>query len=901
MWKLIIREIAARKTRFAAATVAVMLGVAFLSLTLGVKNLAMNALAQAETATLNADLYAAGPPVKHANPLDLAARGPIDASQAEVIEAVEGTAHAAPIFEGEAVLLDAHKRPLTWGFSSTRVRGAYAFPPGPTLREGRLPSGETEVMLEESTAQRAGLKVGSEATLIWGGTVHRMQIVGIASFDAPLGIATMAFVDAKPAKTWFSPESRVKLIGIKASASANLQAVKERIQEAVGPDATIVEGVKLRAEHAAAAERAVGFVNTLVLWFVALALLAGGFLIANTFGILVTSRYRALGLLRAVGYGAPALRRLVLGQALIVGVLGSALGVALGGGLTAVLRAVLAGRGWLVDSWFSVSSLVALVFAFLAGVVTTVLAGVAPAWRAGRIPPLSALELGAPTGEKPVRIRVLVGAGLLAVAAGGTGFGLWLSAQTWDWTVVLVLAVSGIVGLGGLLAILAWLLGRVAAVLALMARGLNLLPVRLALQNLGRYPRRATLGCAALVIGVAIATAGGVLADSARASLRVGTVHEVQTDLVVASLQPSTSLEKVVRLVRDVPGVSEAKAGVIGAPVWLRLGGGAGGAGDAAAAGTGAGADASVAGLAGAGGAGVSTGLVDTGFVGGAGAVAVADGSGGAGVHEVPALGISPADLRTTLRLQVDAGSVSGLERGDALVNTRTARAGGWKLGDSITITGPLGIYSTKIGGFVTSSLIQADVFLDAQYLRQISAPEQVTRQFIFVNVAGDATGVKQRIQKVLDPYYVFTVMAPHELAAVTAAPSANIVLVMHALLGFSVVIALLGVMNTLILAGLERRATYRLLRVIGMKPREVGAMVRWEAFFLALLGALIGWGAGMVLGLTWRFALRHEGLALVSVPWLAQGGLIGVAVILAVVAAILPARQSVRRAVRDT
>ncbi|WP_252865278.1 ABC transporter permease [Mobiluncus mulieris] len=206
------------QTRFAAAVVAVMLGVAFLSLTLGVKNLAMNSLAQAETATLNADLYAAGPPVKHANPLDLAARGPINVSQAEVIEAVEGTAHAAPIFEGEAVLLDAHKRPLTWGFSATRVRGAYAFPPGPTLKEGRLPSGKTEVMLEESTAQRAGLKVGSQATLIWGGTVHRMQIVGIANFDAPLGIATMAFVDAKLAKTWFSPESRVKLIGIKASA-----------------------------------------------------------------------------------------------------------------------------------------------------------------------------------------------------------------------------------------------------------------------------------------------------------------------------------------------------------------------------------------------------------------------------------------------------------------------------------------------------------------------------------------------------------------------------------------------------------------------------------------------------------------------------------------------------------
>lgn len=148
-----------------------------------------------------------------------------------------------------------------------------------------------------------------------------------------------------------------------------------------------------------------------------------------------------------------------------------------------------------------------------------------------------------------------------------------------------------------------------------------------------------------------VATADGVLADSARVSLRVSTIHEVQTDLVIASLRPSTSLEKVVRLIQDVPGVSEAKAGAISAPIWLRLGGGAtgdtSGSGDM---------------TAGVSGAGVNMGLAATGSGGVTGAVAATGDSDGLRIHKVPALGISPAGLYTTLRLHADTGSVTSLE-----------------------------------------------------------------------------------------------------------------------------------------------------------------------------------------------------------------------------------------------
>lgn len=144
-------------------------------------------------------------------------------------------------------------------------------------------------------------------------------------------------------------------------------------------------------------------------------------------------------------------------------------------------------------------------------------------------------------------------------------------------------------------------------------------------------------------------------------------------------------------------------------------------------------------------------------------------------------------------------------------------------------------------------------------------------------------------------------VMAPHELAAVATAPTTDIVLVIRVLPGSSAVIALLRMISTLTLAGLEHRVAYRLLRVIGMKPRGMGAMVRWEAFFLALLGVLAGRDIGMVLGLTWRLALRYEGLALISVSRLVQDGPIVAVVVLAIIATILPTRQSACRLVMDT
>ena len=662
MWKIIWREITRRGYRFFPTVFAVVLGIMFLTATLGITDLMTDAAKSSVTATLSGDLYAVAPPMKDAAAGDLEARGNISDELVPIIEAVDGVAHAAPRFEGQAVLLDQDKRPVSMGLTPTLVRGVFPYPPGPEVASGRLPQGPKEVMLEVNTARRAGLKTGQTATLIWAGATHRLKVVGLAQFKAPLGTATLAFVDGEDAKTWFSPTGKIKLIGIHVAPVANPDNVKERVQDAVGPDAVILTGAALRAQQSAAVARTVGLVNLLAQAFVALALLAGAFLIANTFGILVTSRYRMLGMLRATGYTPRSLQLLVTGEALLIGLLGSVLGEGVGLALVLGARQILTAQGWVFTSGVPLGLVRALAIVAL-GVLITVVACLIPARRAGRMTPLDALAASAPAPKGRLRGATIFGVMVLVVAVALGAGALVEASQSGVGTPATVLALAAsLLGLSGVLCLTPVLLRPFLWIFAALFQRLHRLPAHLALRNLRRYPRRTSLGAAALVIGIAIATTGGILADSARKSLQAGVVSEVHSDLVVASLQPSTNVEKALAALRKVDGVRFANANIISTPMLVRLD-------------------------------------QDP-------------------TRSLTAAGITADEARNLVSLQVKAGDVEGLANGQALVNARDAAREGWKVGDAITVTGPRGIYSTKVAGIVRSTLLNAAIFLDPQYLR---------------------------------------------------------------------------------------------------------------------------------------------------------------------------------------
>lgn len=884
MWKLLIREILSQKTRFLTAVGAITIGVVFLTLLFAGRNLAVDALRQAQTATLNGDLYAiesggsksektggdteeTGGKTREASETSETRRthgsggesegethetsetlspALIDARLADVIESVEGVSHAVPLYETRAVLLDSKRRPVNPGMAPTVVYGAFPYPPGPTLAAGRLPHGSTEAMLESATAKRLGCKLGSAIFLVWGGQTHRLRIVGIADFEEPVGFQSVVFVNSTQARTWFSPRWRVKTIGIKVGVAQDVHTVQERIQSAVGKKALIVTRAVLCAQELSVAQPTVGILNLATAGFTIMSLAVGGFLVANSVGFLVVSRYRELGLLRCVGYSPRFLRCLMLAQVLAAGLGGFLGGIVAGTAALAAVRLVLANWGW--DFSVPFADLGAVLAAGGLGLFTAVVAGIFPALRAGSIRPVPVPGSPVFASRPGFGWQTKTGLCLLLVSLAGHVCAWRLSGGVWDWIVVVVLAVSGIGFLAATVLLLPHLVAPFLWCLLWVVKGLRLLPASLAVQDLRRNPGRVSLGAAALAVGVAVGSLGGVLADSTRVSLELGVKQQVHADLVVVSREPQTGEKKIVEKIANIPGVEKAQVGAVYAPV--------------------------------------STGGRDS-----------------AGQSRVSAAGLAVPGEDSLVRLRTRQGRAEALPEGEVMVSSRLAHDRGWKLGETIRLAGSAGTYSTRVGGVADAGFLGAGVFLDRAVLSRMVASEQLRWKYVFVSVSRPSDGsalkpvarVKHRLERALRQYAVLSVFDRAQFASAEGRLVDPLVVALVAWSGFLVFVALLGVVNVLVFSLQRRQAGFVLLRMLGAEARELGAVVRWEAGFLALAGAFFGAVAGILLAVGWWLVWGGEPLIVLAVPWLSLGGLVVAAVLVAALLAWIPSRLAAR------
>jgi putative ABC transport system permease protein len=119
--------------------------------------------------------------------------------------------------------------------------------------------------------------------------------------------------------------------------------------------------------------------------------------------------------------------------------------------------------------------------------------------------------------------------------------------------------------------------------------------------------------------------------------------------------------------------------------------------------------------------------------------------------------------------------------------------------------------------------------------------------------------------------------------------------LIINALLGLALVIAVLGIVNTLALSVIERTREVGLLRAIGLSRFQLRRMIRLEAVAIALLGAALGVTMGIVFGLALMTSLRDEGLEVISVPYVQLAGYVVASALVGILAAVFPARRAAR------
>ncbi|MBD5785352.1 FtsX-like permease family protein [Cellulosimicrobium terreum] len=876
MIRVTLRGVRAHVVRFVLSVLAVALGVAFVVGTFAFRGMLSSTFDDIIATTLVADVYVRGAQEVTGDSTEPgggggtgfgAERSPVPAALVDSIEQVDGVDRAVPDVSGPAVLVAADGTAVVTNGPPSVALAIDPEDPSLTLLDGAWP-GTGEIALEESAAQTAGLATGDETTIVLGDEPVPVTVAGVFGIEAAAAGAILVGLDEATARDAFAPDGEVGQIAVWASPTSvgagATAADEEALADAVGdvlPDgAEAVTGTTARAEASESVEQVLGFVETFLLVFAAIALFVGAFIIANTFQMSVRERLRELALLRALGASPAQVFASVLVQAFLVGLVGGGLGVLAGAGLVRVIRWGLA----LADMEFSGRVPIGgaqLALAVGLGAAVSVLAAVLPARRAAEIPPVQAMRDDV-APERGTRTRAV--GGVLVVAA-GAGV-LWLAAflgssvadapTGWPWLDDLsprtLLGVgAGLVLVGvlvgspavarGVLTVLAWPL-----VVALRPLG------RLARGNVTRSPRRTASTAGALLIGMALVSVTAVIAASTQASVRSIVENEVRADLVVDSAT-RTVPDGAVEAVRDAPGAATVDT--------------------------------------------VRLGLAPAAVAGGAG---TGDGAGaepqGTDVAGVPATFFDTALDPVAL----EGDPTSTLEDSGVVVHRRTARERGWEVGDTLRLGEQGATVEAEIGAIIDSQLVGTGVLVRDELFDEVVPASQASTRIVYVSAdagAGPAeiADLRAALTDAVEPYLVVTVLDREETASAFADQVDQVLVILYALLALSIVIALLGIVNTLALSVIERTREIGLLRAVGLGRMQLAGIIAIESVLTAVYGTVLGVATGIGIGAALPGVLADEGLSTLAVPWGQVLAILGVAVVIGLVASVWPAVRAAR------
>jgi putative ABC transport system permease protein len=843
MWKVTIKGILSHKVRFLLTGVAVILGVAFICGTL------------VFTATINkafdglfSDVYSNTDAVVREKATFTAegfgsVRGRIDASLIPEVRRTDGVAQADGTITGLAWVVDKKNQalnksiqgPPALGFAWIRSRDLSPFRlvdfQGQTSRPPRAPN---QVVIDKNTLDKANYRIGDTVPVITQTGRAEYEVVGAAGFgdsDSLLGATTTLFTPATASRVLAEP-GKVDEIAVKADSGVSEEEVVRNIKATLrGTDGIeVLTGEQITTENQNDIKDQLSFFNTFLLVFGFIALIVGSFIIFNTFSIIIAQRGREMALLRAIGAKGSQVIRSVLLEAALVGVVASALGFVGGILLAYGVKAALSAFGVDLPSAGIDVPPNALITSFAVGLIVTIVAAIAPALRASRIPPIAALQrVGAdqsPGGWRRVVIGIVVTLLGVAFLAGGL--------FSDDGNLPLVGLGAFVVFLG--VALLGPLMARpISAVLGWPVRRMKGITGLLAEENAKRNPKRTSATAAALMIGVALVCLITVFGASARASVRAGIDQAMKADYVVTGggFGLGTLPRVLEEQLRETPGVTQVTGTQSGA---IQVDGGA---------------DQVM---------GVEPARVDSLFD-----LKVSEGS----LQDLGADGIAVKrskaesegwDVGTEVRVLFPSGNRS----------TFTVQA----IFDQTQIpTVPNYVISTE--SFVANF---PNVFDASIYINTEGGPSRANRAALDKTLAAYPNGeLKDRAQFKQQQ----TQQIEGFLSFVTA------------LLLFAVFIAVFGIANTLGLSIIERTRELGLIRAVGMTRRQVRSLVRWEAVIIALLGAFLGIVIGVVFGWVIVEALREQGISEFRAAPVRLVVIFVVAAIFGVLAAILPARRA--------
>ena len=763
-----------------------------------------------------------------------------DESLLEEIRALPTVEAAVGGVGGEAQMIDDDGDVIQFGGAPN-----FGFSVDPTLarfnsivlKEGDWPAGG-DVAVDSSTASKKDLEIGEQIGVQATGAVQRLRVSGIFDFSAEgnIGGATLAAFDLATAQQIFQKEGRLDQIRAAAAEGTTEAELLASIEDALPPGTQVRTGEGQADEDAEGTQEFITFLQGFLIAFGGIALFVGAFVIANSLSITIAQRTREIATLRTIGASRRQVMRSVLIESLVTGILASITGIILGLGLALGLFWLFEQAGFTLPNSGLLLETRTVIVALIVGVLVTVVASLRPARRATRVPPIAAVREGAtlPPGRfrrfRPVGSALLGLTGFALLAYGLFGPGL-STAQ-----LLLAMGVGAVLIFFGVAFFSAQLVTPLAHLLGGPAARFAGAPGVLARENAMRNPQRTASTASALMIGLALVTLVGMLAASIRSSFFDAVDKIWTTDYAVTAQNNYSPIPvSVTEPLRGVPSATNV--------VGVRAG--------------------------------------ETSFLGGA--------------HWTTAVDPGASNV---FQLEWAEGSNAVLDQlGDDGVITDDAYAEdhNLSLGKPVKVLFPngesktfrvKGIFDPPAGGSPFGTITMSSETFD-------EFSEQPKNLFVFITTDGGETAENTAaLESALAGFPNAKLQDREEFKANQASALNQILNILYVLLALSVIVAVFGIINTLVLSVFERTREIGMLRAVGTTRWQVRTMITLESIVTALMGAAIGITLGIVLA----------ALLIVRVDFLILAWPIGslllfavAAVIVGVIAAVLPARRAAK------
>ena len=912
-----VRDARAHASRFVMSIVAIALGVAFVLGSFCFRGLLDGQVRKMTSTNADGDVYVQGLVTEDSDDSSASAdsaassaasatasssssdddtdsRNNIDVSLVDTIAAVDGVQTAVPARSLDGVVLvnsDGVAASSMTGTSANAMSEEYRWRSAHFV-QGGYPRGEHEVAISSDTASSAGLTYGSQTKIVYPSAgVQDVTVTGIFDLDDSQAGALVLGLDpdvvicelqAQGTSTDTIP--RIKVYGSANGGAALTEKQQQDLADAINTalpvdsQATAVTGQSHRDELNKSYSKQLGFIQPLILIFAVLALFVGSFIIANTFTMIVRDSMRGYALLRSIGVSPGQVFATVIIQALLLGLVGSGIGVVLGWGIVEAIVTILAAQGTPFTASAAPTAPIILL-AFAVGIAVSLLGATLPARRAALAPPIQAMN--ETTNPEPPVTRRAIGGIVLALLGGLCWWFALAIAHTSDtaagptpWPALNGIGVGWPLGVGagllvvGVIMLAPALVRPFGAVLGWLPAHAFRVTGRLAVRNLSRQKRRTANTAAALFVALAIVGCIGVVTSSVKASVSDIVDNNLQADYVLSanSLRiPNAALDQV----RQLPDVADVETTSVAMGVKVS------GVPDP-----------------------MPVFVTDRGFA-----------------DTVIAPDSWEGDFYGTLD---DSTRV--------VVGETTASKYGWHVGDTIELTSDdvtmaaaeaaqqqaqeaqqAARQSSRTATYTIGAITKGTPWSTGIWANPAQADELgesnalvTPSAFVTLRDGTDADAARDDLENIVRPYYTISVMSHDEYKSATSSMVDQVMLGMYALLALSLVIAIFGIVNTLMLSISERTREIGVLRAIGTSDGQVRGMIAIESTLISIMGTVLGLVAGVAAGAEIRGCYSTMGMSVLSIPWRQLALFLVCSVLVGILASLAPARRALKIPVLD-